>query len=80
VGDPYPESTVRKRTAAAYFSSPRAKGIDPRANWANKRRRPQASRDREAVDLGADRDQGTVAEVAEVAEVGPRLNIDPFSW
>ncbi len=73
MGDPYPESTVRKRTVAAYFSSPRAKGIDPRANWANKRRRLQASRDQEAVGLGAHRDQGTVA------EVGPRLNIDPFS-
>jgi hypothetical protein len=28
-GDPYPESTTRKRADAAYFSSPRAKGLDP---------------------------------------------------
>ena len=46
MGDPYPESIVRKRAVAAYFSSPRAKGIDPRANWpatgtAGGRRRPR---------------------------------------
>jgi len=77
---------VRKRAVAAYFSSPRAKGIDPRANW------PATATARGAAATGsrwptgwpwpvppALRSSSGTAQVPPT-DARPCLNTNPFPW